>query len=159
VVTTIVPGGPALVYIARLAEGTRVSTSLEMILSRIADGSLLPDGYYSELARDSALDARDPDRLFVSAWAAAHERVEEAWATSPLAARQHDLAERIRQAAFLAVSRTASQHEIASYVSDDLDLIARGVALGLSDPLLEWLWESYDRGQFPVPPLSGEPLD
>jgi hypothetical protein len=135
-----------------------MSPTLEMILSRIADGSLLPDGYYSELARDSALDARDSNQSFVSAWAATHRLIEEAWATSPLAAGQRDLAERVRHAAFLAVSRATSQHEIASYVSDDLELIARGIALGLSDPLLERLRESYERGQFPVPPLAGEPL-
>jgi hypothetical protein len=134
-----------------------VSPSLEIMLLRIADGSLLPDEYYSELDRDSALDARDADQSFVTAWAATHERVEEAWATSPIATRQQDLAERVRHAAFLAVSRATSQHEIASYVSDDLDLIARGMALGLSDPLLERLWESYERGQFPMPPFAGEP--
>ena len=50
------------------------------------------------------------------------------------------------------------EHEIASYVSDDLDLIARGEALGLSHPLLAWLWESYEKGQFPVPSISDKPL-
>ena len=140
--TAIVPTGPAPVQIARLAEESRVSRSLESILSRIADGSLLPSGYYSDLARDSALDARDSDQSFVASWAATHEQIQKAWAICPITARQHDLIEHIRHAAFLAVSRATSQHEIASYVSDDLDLIARGVALGLTRPTLEWLWKS-----------------
>jgi hypothetical protein len=135
-----------------------VPVALDAILSRITDGSLLPAGYYAALDRDSALDARDSDRSFTSAWAAAHEQTEAAWASSPIDDRWRDLVERVRREAFLAVSRATSHHEIASYVSDDLDLIARGEALGLSHPLMAWLWESYERGRFPVPPASGGPF-
>lgn len=134
-----------------------MAASLDTILSRITDGSLLPIGYYCALDRDAALDARDSDRSFEAAWAAVHERIEQAWASSPLDDQRRDLLERIRREAFIAVSRATSQHEIASYVSDDLDLIARGEALGLSDPFLGWLWDSYDKGQFPMPQASGPP--
>ena len=40
---------------------------------------------------------------------------------------------------------------IASYVSDDLNLVIRGKLLGLSDDLLDHLWRAYDRGEFPGP--------
>lgn|GEM_PF-1779888 len=115
-----------------------MSAVADTIFSRITDGSLLPVGYYSALDRDAALDARDSDRSLTAAWAAVHERIEEAWASSPPDERRRDLVERIRREAFFTVSEATSQHEIASYVSDDLDLVARGEALGLSDPLLEY---------------------
>jgi predicted membrane-bound mannosyltransferase len=55
----------------------------------------------------------------------------------------------IRRESFLAVSRATRQHEIASYVSDDLDLIVRARLVGASSGFIGELWEAYDRGEFP----------
>jgi hypothetical protein len=63
------------------------------------------------------------------------------------------LVEDIRRESFLAVSRATGQHEIASYVSDDFDLIVRASLIGMTEPLLDRMWEVYERGEFPVPPL------
>jgi hypothetical protein len=129
-----------------------VLTSLEDILARVDGGSLVPTDYYRTLDCDAVLDARDSDGEFESAWLALREEIEEAWMFMPVSAAVSDTITRISREVFAAVSQATSQHEIASYVSDDLDLIARGKVLGLSNPLLSWLSEAYDRGHFPTPP-------
>jgi len=58
----------------------------------------------------------------------------------------------VRRESFLAVSRATSQHEIAGYVSDDFDILARGQLLGIEDAFLEFLWDAYHRNEIPGPP-------
>jgi hypothetical protein len=135
------------------AGGGIVEKWLNSILQRIADGSLLPVAYFAELDRDSALDARDRDSEFDASWVRLFEEVEHRWVSATVAEDLRALAEDIRRESFLAVSRATEQHEIASYVSDDFDLIVRGRLAGLSDPLLDQLWHAYDQGRFPSPPL------
>jgi hypothetical protein len=122
------------------------------ILSRIAEGTLLPASYFGQLDCDAALDARDGDE-FDAAWVRQYEEVERRWAEAAVSAEARTLAEDVRRESFLAVSRATRQHEIASYVSDDFDLIVRGRLVGIEGDLLGRLWEVYDRGEFPRPPL------
>ena len=67
------------------------------------------------------------------------------------------LAEDIRRESFLAVSRVTSQHELASYVSDDFGLIAHAVATGYDDPWLNGLWMAYKANGLPKPPVKEHP--
>jgi hypothetical protein len=122
------------------------------VLSRIADGTLLPASYYRQLDCDAALDARDGDE-FDAAWVRQYEEVERRWAEAAVPAEARTLADDIRRESFLAVSRATRQHEIANYVSDDFDLIVRGGFVGVEGGLIGQLWGAYDRGQFPRPPL------
>jgi hypothetical protein len=126
---------------------------LNLILRRIAEGSLLPATYFAELDCDAALDCRDRDEAFDASWVRLYEEVQRRWARASVAVNLRTLAEAIRQESFLAVSRATGQHEIASYVSDDFDLVVRGRLVGLADPLLDQLWRVYDEGKFPRPPL------
>ncbi len=126
---------------------------LKSVLSRIADDSLLPAGYYARLDRDAALDARDGDEQFVAEWMRQFEEVKSLWAAADVAEESRALAESIRRESFLAVSRATEQHEIASYVSDDFDMIVRGRLVGVQSEVLDKLWGVYERGEFPVPPL------
>jgi hypothetical protein len=61
------------------------------------------------------------------------------------------LAEDIRRESFLVVSRGTAQHEIASYVSDEFDIITRGKILGIEDDFLTGLWDAYSRDAIPKP--------
>ena len=126
---------------------------LNLVWARIVDGTLLPAEYFGSLDCDAALDARDGDDAFVRAWMSQFEEVEKLWQTTGVGDSARKLAEVIRREAFLVVSRAAKQHEIASYVSDDFDIIVRGRLLGLPRRFLDRLWEMYERGEFPVPPL------
>ena len=123
------------------------------IRTRIADGSLLPAAYYAALDCDAALDARDRDDAFDTAWCALFERVGGLWSGAQNTDDDRILAEDIRREAFLAVSTATGQHEIAGQVSDDLDLIVRSRLVGVSDPFLVQLWSVYERGRFPSPRL------
>jgi hypothetical protein len=126
---------------------------LKSILSRISDGALLPAAYFSELDCDAALDARDGDSEFEAAWVRLYKQLERRWPEAAISEHLRSLAEDIRRESFLAVSRATRQHEIASYVSDDFEIIVRGRLLGETDPYLEQLWRVYERGEFPSPPL------
>ncbi|MBL8865841.1 MAG: hypothetical protein JNK93_09805, partial [Planctomycetia bacterium] len=122
--------------------------------SRIADGTLLRATYFRRLDCDAALDVRDSNAEFVAEWVREFERVGQRWAAAAVAAEARGVAEDIRRESFLAVSRATRQHEIASYVSDDFDLIVRGRLIGAAGGLLGQLWTVYDRGEFPQPPLG-----
>lgn len=123
---------------------------LNSILRRIAEGSLLPVAYFAELDPDAALDSRDRDEEFDASWVRLYEKIERRWARAAVAENLRLLAEDIRRESFLAVSRATEQHEIASYVSDDFDLVARGRLVGLGDPMLDQLWHAYEDGKFPT---------
>ncbi len=125
---------------------------LELVLAQISDGSLLPAAYYGGLNCGAALDARD-GKAFAAEWIAQFEAVKGRWATAEVTDEVRALAEDVRRQAFLVVSRATRQHEIASYVSDDLDLIVRARLVGLRSSLSDRLWEVYQRGEFPVPPV------
>jgi len=128
-------------------------------LSRIADGTLLPAAYYGQLDCDAALDSRDGAE-FDAEWVRQSKEVNGRWAAATVAADARALAEDIRRESFLAVSRATRQHEIASYVSDDFDLIVRGRLVGAEGRFLDQLWGVYERGEFPFPPLpAGEPAE
>ncbi|MCI0681538.1 MAG: hypothetical protein L0Y71_05505 [Gemmataceae bacterium] len=139
------------------ASGGVVEEWLKSILRRIAGGTLLPAAAFAELDRDASLDARDHDKEFEARWVRLSEEIKCRWAAANVAEDLRALAEDIRRESFLAVSRATTQHEIASYVSDDFDLIVRGKLLALEDPFLDQLWRAYDDGRFPRPHDQHEP--
>lgn len=127
--------------------------SLKIILARIATGELLPPTYFVALDCDAALNTRDNDEAFEAEWARLSGDVNGRWATSNIPHEARSLVEDIRRESFLAASRATQQHEIASYVSDDFDLVVRGRLVASTDPFLAQLWGAYERGAFPAPPL------
>lgn len=125
---------------------------IRSVLRRIADGTLLPIGYFAGLDCNAALDSRDRDKEFETSWLRLHEEVDRRWTHANVTEHLRAFAEDIRRESFLAVSLATGQHEIASYVSEDFDLLVRGRLMGLNEPLLEQLWRAYDDGKFPSPP-------
>ena len=75
--------------------------------------------------------------------------IERHWSDIEVDQEASNLLYEVRKESFLAVSRATAQHEIASYVSDDFDLIVRGSILGVRDPFLAGLWEAYCRHEIP----------
>ena len=121
------------------------------ILRRIVEGSLLAADVVRGLDHDAILDARDGDAAFELEWTRCYKAIEAQWPAADIDAETARAVEDVRREAFLAVSRATVQHEIASYVSDDFDLIGRGAILGLDDAFLNGLWEAYDRQEIPGP--------
>ena len=103
--------------------------NLETLLRNLL--SLTPD----EL--DSILDVRD-SKPFDSAWCELNELVG--------GDEQHPDAESI----FVQISSVTNQHEIASYIADDVDLIHRADRKEISTPFLRLLKRCYDKGIVPT---------
>ncbi len=123
-------------------------------LAQINQGELLSASYYAQLNSAALLDARDRDDDFATAWQAAFDEVEQHWQARSNADAEALILE-IRKASFLLVGRASTQKEIASYVSDDMELISKAQALQLDLPWLTQLWQSYLQGRFPQHGLAG----
>jgi hypothetical protein len=129
---------------------------LDSIILRIKEGSLLPAKYYAELDIDAALNARDTNEQFSAAWNKLYHQVDVLWRNAEARTALQTSVEAVRRESFIRVSQHTHQHEIASYVSDDLDLIARAKVVGVTDPFLEQLWNIYKKGEFPAPQTPAE---
>lgn len=124
-------------------------SDLQSLLAGIRAHTFVRPAYYAELECDDALDQRDSHDSFVSDWSEVYDSTRARWNdVSPDVRGQVD---DIRKESFLLVSNVTHQHEIASYVSDDFDLICRCEVLGIVHPIIEHLWLAYQSGTFPLP--------
>lgn len=123
--------------------------SLDVLLAGIQAHAFVRADYYAALACDDALDQRDLPGRFDSDWALVYEATRARW--NDVSTEVRFQSDAIRREAFLIVSNATGQHEIASYVSDDFDLLSRCQVLGIVHPLSEYLWKAYQSGKFPVP--------
>ena len=80
-----------------------------------------------------------------------YNQIEDRWRSAEVKQDLAALIDDVRRESFLSVSRATAQHEIASYVSDDFDLIVRGAVLGINDDFLNRLWDAYNRNEIPTP--------
>jgi len=87
-------------------------------------------------ALDSLLDRRDLT-AFDSKWISARSAIP----------RQENLWQ--LESVFLAISEATGQHEITSYVTDDLELILDSRQCDIENEFVDRLAESYSRGDFP----------
>jgi hypothetical protein len=97
---------------------------------------------------DDILDQRD-DTTFEQPWLQCSARIKAAWESSDIDATTTKEIDEVRKESFLIVSRATEQHEIASYVSDDFELISKSIALNLNDPYAIDLLGSYRSGKIP----------
>ena len=121
------------------------------VLTRIKNGSLLPKIIISTLQHDEILDERDSNAGFEAQWMRCYNLIEEKWQPANIKQELITLKDDVRRESFLSVSLATNQHEIASYVSDDFDLIIRGILLGINDEFLNSLWEAYNQNEIPTP--------
>ena len=117
--------------------------SPDVLQQRIAVDVLRPSTLET-LDCDQILDERDADAAFEQAWSAARRQLLGASGASG------KTTEAIRRAAFMAVSTATHQHELASYVSDDFELIALASMLKVELPFVSQLWQCYERGVIPT---------
>ena len=136
--------------------------ALLILKQAIGERRLLSEEVLAAYDWDGLLDARDSHGDFEAQWLRVSADIDELMCTRKVEKEVQQLAEDIRRESFLAVSRVTSQHELASYVSDDFELIARAAATGYDDPWLNGLWMAYKANGLPKPPVkehSGKLLD
>ncbi len=121
------------------------------ILDRITNGTLLRAASIEALDCDAILDERDDDSDFEEQWLGRLKLLNEKWETAELSEEAVSLKEDIRRESFLSVSRASGQHEIASYVSDDFELIAMASILEIDDRFVLRLWNGYEQDTVPTP--------
>ncbi len=121
--------------------------SFEDLAEQIREGSLvrIPD---DQVAWDAALDARDSDLQFENSFSAAYEVV---WCAASEVDRTRS--SELSRLAFFPVSEHTGQHEIASYVAEDVELLALDALTGSANRFVEQLYSAYVRAGFAVPPL------
>ncbi len=120
---------------------------LDTIIAEIESEKLLSKAAFQSIDFDAVLDSRD-EEPFDSNWVTSHQRIEAAWSASSTD-EQTAQVNKIRQAAFVAASLMTNNHEIAAYISDDFELIAKSVVLGDLDSFTSGLVKRYERGGVP----------
>ena len=122
--------------------------TLQPLLDEIRQGKVIPGEMFVRDDLDDILDARDKT-TFEKRWLECAERIKAAWDSKAVDESTTNSMDEVRKESFLAVSRATQQHEIASYVSDDFELISKSIALDLNDPYATELLETYRSGKIP----------
>jgi hypothetical protein len=121
------------------------------MLAAIDSGTICGPATFEGVDCDAVLDALDGSPAYEAERLKLKDSVDHAWELAAPSPVIRDLAERIRKHVFLAVSEASGQHEIASYVSDDFDLIVRARVAGVKSAFLERLWAAYQAQGLPSP--------
>jgi hypothetical protein len=121
---------------------------LQKLLDEMAAGALLPGLMFMREDLDAILDRRDEEE-FETPWFKCSERIQTTWEQASPDAAIRELMDEVRKQSFLSVSRATHQHEMASYVSDDFELISKSIALGLDDANAVELLSLYRREEIP----------
>jgi hypothetical protein len=125
-----------------------MTMTLRKLLDQITAGTLIPADMFVRNDLDDILDRRG-ETDFEEPWLACFERIRAAWESSAAASSAQKPMDEVRKESFLVVSKATHQHEMASYVSDDFELISKSIALGMNDPYADQLLAAYRRGEIP----------
>lgn len=98
--------------------------------------------------QNAMIHTRDAD-AFDAQWVRAYNAVEQAERNRQLEAESENAIDELREETFLKALAKTSHDEIAAYVADDFDLLARAVVADYRDSWLDWLWAEYQSGRFP----------
>ena len=124
--------------------------TFELLTSQIENGQLVHLGC-DRAEWDAARNSRETNREFDQAWLTARKHVTFAAENAPPDSRS--LAADLARRAFLIVSQLTGQHEIASFVSDDIELLALASLASVHDTFIERLDAGYILNGFAKPPL------
>src|SRR5688572_1428168 len=116
---------------------------LQSLLQTLQSRALLHDAFF-DFDHDTALDERDADP-FDSDWIKVHRELKDV----PISAEQKELLTEISKAAFLATMGATKNSDLAGYISDDFDLLGRGIIADAADPWLNAIWVTYCEGKIP----------
>jgi hypothetical protein len=121
---------------------------LKIFITQIQSGTLLSNSMFESIDLDQALDRRD-NTEFAQTWVTVHASIESDWNEKDLSKKWDSEINKLRKLVFLTTSRATYQHEIASYVSDDFELIAKAKITNSNNVFIQWLLAQYTNGVFP----------
>lgn len=99
---------------------------------------------------DVAAVEKGRDPAFEGRWQRVYDRVNAREKEKGLPDADKDLVDRVRERVYLAVWDATDDPQLSAYASDDFDLFARAVALGVEDGWLAALAFEYRQGKFPA---------
>ncbi len=120
--------------------------TIDELLQALSANQLLNSELFAEQDLDAVLDLRDSEP-FDSAWIASFNAIASQWQAADM---QPTAVDALRQQAFLHASRHTQQHEIASYISDDFELIGKMLLLQLDEPFIAHLLHEYQQQRLPA---------
>lgn len=127
------------------------------LLTELETGEIPLANIFTGADCDSLLEQRDSNPAFAQLYRVNWEQLEKLKFIFNC-----DPTEAIGKRSFLAVSNATEQHEIASYVANDLKLIAwqshsivKHELPELEPSMINWLYSQYKSGKFPTPPYPG----
>lgn len=98
--------------------------------------------------QDAMLDLHD-QKAFDAEWVRVDKGVKQHEAKQQLSEEDKNAIDELREATFKKTYQVTGNGELASYVSDDFDLIARALLVDYNDIWLDALWAQYQTGNFP----------
>jgi hypothetical protein len=131
----------------------RITTMLESLKSFISEIRFMDYQVFDDEDFDNLLDLREkPD--FEAEWLRVYEEIEEQQKMREIASDVKVLIDTICEMAFKRAYSLTKNSEIAGYVSDDFELLAKAAVLNYQDSWLSALLLSYQNGQFPCSKLT-----
>jgi hypothetical protein len=131
---------------------------LSDLLHQLCTGEIPLNSIFHVCDCDKLLELRDSSPTFVNTYAGHFSQI-----ASFRTAVQPDPTKQVRYQAYIFVALETNNHEIASYVSDDFELIAWA---SCDQPMRElnpqfisfaaWLFSEYKSGRFPIPSSSND---
>lgn len=127
-----------------------------ILLRAIQNKLLLDSNTFEDWDEEEVFSGRD-DRDFDEKWMRLYNQLD----GEQFDEVESQMISRLRESAFITTFKHTSDPELSAYVSDDFEVIAKGVATGRDDRFLVELLESYIKGKIPYGRMvsSGASID
>lgn len=122
---------------------------LSKLLRKIISGNMFKPEMFDNLDENFVLDSRD-DFVFENDWLRVSNDLEE----QEINSEYNDLIHEIAKQSFITVYNITGSDELASYISDDFELISKAIILGYNDAWMNSLILSYANQIFPYGKLE-----
>ena len=126
---------------------------LEKLLNKIIEGKMFLNNELLDIDEDYVLDLRDKPE-FEKEWL----RIFEKFKNIELTETEILLINKIREQSFLAVYNITGSDELAGYISDDFEIICKGIISKFNDSWLNSFMFSYANYKFPYGELENTNL-
>jgi hypothetical protein len=125
-----------------------ISDALDMLYDDIAQGNLVHKDMFRSKDLELFLDERD-DSNFDDEWIRVFNKINELEMKNTIKSDLKNSIDRIREVSFKKAYEFTNNADLAGYVSDDMELIAKGILLEYQDKWLAAVYNLYKQKVFP----------